>query len=222
MSKKISKEELKSHEFRVTIFGSARIKPNDPVYKEIYRLAKKIGKLGVDVITGGGPGIMQAASDGHSDGADHAKQKSHTIGLNIRLPFEQKANKALDLLENHDRFSTRLDEFMLLSSMVVVAPGGIGTCLELFYTWQLLQVHHLKRMPIVLIGDMWKDLIKWIKKQPLKLNYMSAEDMHYIFIVNNCEEAFGLVKTAKLAFDKQGRAALTNWEIYGKGKGAKS
>ncbi len=218
MEKKIPKSELKNHEFRVTIFGSARIKPEDPIYKDIYKLAKNIGKMGVDVITGGGPGIMSAASGGHRAGNDKSKIKSNTIGLNIRLPFEQKPNKDLDLLESHDRFSTRLDEFMLLSSMVVVAPGGIGTCLELFYTWQLLQVHHLKRMPIVLVGEMWKDLIKWIKKWPLKNNYMSQEDMHFIFIVDTWEEALGLVKTAKLAFDKQGRSALTNWEIYGKRK----
>ncbi len=218
MEKKIPKKELASHEFRVTIFGSARIQAKDPVYKDIYKLAKSIGKMGVDVISGGGPGIMSAASAGHRDGSDHAKIKSHTIGLNIRLPFEQEPNKDLDLLENHDRFSTRLDEFMLLSSMIVVAPGGIGTCLELFYTWQLLQVKHLKRMPIVLVGEMWKDLIKWIKKWPLKNKLMSEEDMHFIFIVDTWEEALGLVKTAKLAFDKQGREALTNWEIYGKKK----
>lgn len=218
MKEKIPKKELESHEFRVTIFGSARIPASDPAYKDIYKLAKSIGKMGVDVITGGGPGIMSAASSGHSDGNDKAKKKSNTIGLNIRLPFEQKPNTDLDMLENHDRFSTRLDEFMLLSSMVVVAPGGIGTCLELFYTWQLLQVHHLKRMPIVLVGDMWKDLMKWVKKWPLKDKLMSEEDMHFIFIVDTWEEALGLVKTAKLAFDKQGRSALTNWEIYGKKK----
>lgn len=218
MPNKITAAEKRSHEFRVTIFGSARIKDADPIYKEIFKLAKDIGKLGVDVVTGGGPGIMSAASFGHQAGSKVSKKKSHTIGLNIRLPFEQKPNKSLDLLENHDRFSTRLDEFMLLSSMIIVAPGGIGTCLELFYTWQLLQVSHLKRMPIVLVGSMWKDLIRWVKKWPLAHNYMSPEDMHFVFIVDNCSEALGLVKTAKLAFDKQGRAALTNWEIYGKKK----
>lgn len=218
MAKKLSKAEIKNHEFRVTIFGSARIKTNDPIYKETYKLAKAIGKMGIDVVCGGGPGIMMAASQGHSDGEKFTKKKTETIGLNIRLPFEQKPNKSLDLLENHDRFSTRLDEFMLLSSMVIVEPGGIGTCLELFYTWQLLQVQHLKRMPIVLVGDMWKDLIKWVKKWPLSKDYMSEQDMHFIFIVDTWQEALGLVKTAKLAFDKQGREALTNWEIYGKKK----
>ncbi len=218
MAKKIPEKEKRSHEFRVTVFGSARIKEVDPIYKEIYKLSKDIGKLGVDVVTGGGPGIMSAASFGHQAGNKISKKKSNTIGLNIRLPFEQKANKSLDLLDNHDRFSTRLDEFMLLSSMIIVAPGGIGTCLELFYTWQLLQVQHLKRMPIVLVGAMWKDLIKWVRKWPLAHNYMSPEDMHFVFIVDDCSEALGLVKTAKLAFDKQGREALTNWEIYGKKK----
>lgn len=195
----IPDSELNSKEFRVTIFGSARIKEEDPIYKDVYNLAYKVGQLGVDMVTGGGPGLMQAASSGHNAGK--VGDKAQTIGLNIILPFEQKPNLALDMLENHERFSTRLDEFMLLSSIVVVTPGGIGTCLELFFTWQLLQVKHHSKMPIILVGEMWKEMLEWVKEWPLKLGYMNEEDLHYIFVVNSCDEAFEIINTTKMGFD---------------------
>lgn len=196
----LSDSEINSHEFRVTVFGSARIKPADPIYSDVYNLAYQIGQLGVDLITGGGPGLMEAASKGHHAGK--VGPKAQTIGLNIRLPFEQKPNPSLDFLENHNTFSTRLDRFTLLESIVIVTDGGIGTCLELFFTWQLLQVEHRRKMPIILVGEMWKELIDWMKKWPLAKNYMSPEDLNYVFIAKNCEEALSIVKTSKMAFDK--------------------
>ncbi len=206
-------EELKEKEFRVALFGSARIKPEDPIYKDTYNLAYKIAEMHVDLITGGGPGIMMAASTGHTDGDKDGS--AHSIGLNIALPFEQEPNPGLEMMDTHERFSTRLDEFMLLSNAVVVMPGGVGTCLELFYTWQLLQVKHLCSMPIILVGDMWRNLIDWVIDNPVKHGYMSPEDLDYVVIVESGEEALELIKKAKKHFEEAGPDACMNWKKYG-------
>lgn len=205
--------ELQANDFRVSVFGSARIKPEDPIYQDIYQMAYKVGEMEVDLITGGGPGLMEAASKGHKDG-DKAN-KAHTIGLNIRLPFEQEDNPALEMVDMHDRFSTRLDEFMLLSNVVVVAPGGIGTSLELFYTWQLMQVKHICHIPIILVGEMWHELVNWVIDNPLKHKYMDSEDLNGVVCVNNGQEAFELIKKAKEKYDKGEDQECQNWRLYG-------
>jgi uncharacterized protein (TIGR00730 family) len=207
-------DELKKNEFRIAIFGSARIKPEDPVYQDTYNLAKFIGKMGVDLITGGGPGLMEAASVGHTTG--DTKNRAHSIGLNIVLPFEQKANPGLEYLDNHEVFSTRLDEFMLLSNAVVVMPGGIGTCLELFYTWQLLQVKHVCSMPVILVGKMWRKLIDWVIDNPVHDLYMDPKDLHYIAVVDNWKQAAKVLTKAKKQFDETGGQQCSNWLDYGK------
>lgn len=207
-------DELKNSEFRVTIFGSARIKPEDPTYQETYNLAKTIGQLGYDLITGGGPGLMEAASLGHTAG--DVKNKAHSIGLNIVLPFEQKPNEGLELLDNHEVFSSRLDEFMMLSNVVVVMPGGIGTCLELFYTWQLLQVKHICGMPVVLVGKMWRKLIDWVIDNPLHAKLMDPKDLHYIAVVDNWKQAVKVIKKAKKHYDETDGKDCHNWLEYGK------
>lgn len=207
-------DELKKHEFRVSIFGSARIKPEDPVYQETFNLAKVIGQLGIDLITGGGPGLMEAASTGHTAG--DVKNQAHSIGLNIILPFEQKPNPGLEFLDNHEVFSTRLDEFMLLSNAVVVMPGGIGTCLELFYTWQLLQVKHVCNMPVILVGKMWRKLIEWIIDYPLAAHLLDPKDLHFIVVVDNWKQAVKVIKKAKEHFDETGGQECRNWTEYGK------
>lgn len=208
------KKELLKNDFRVTIFGSARIKPEDPIYKDVFTLAKGIGEMGVDVVTGGGPGLMEAASTGHKAG--DVDNRADSIGINIVLPFEQKPNPGLEYVENHELFSTRLDEFMLLSNVVVVTPGGIGTCLELFYTWQLLQVRHLCQMPIVLVGKMWRKLIEWVIDNPVKDHYMDTKDLHFVVLVDNHKQALKVVKAAKKHFDEGRGEGCHNWQQYGK------
>jgi len=162
MKKPSLKDQIDIKHFRVAIFGSARIQENDPRYNEIYRLAKMIAAEGIDIVTGGGPGIMEAANKGHRDGRKNGD--THSLGLTIKLPREQESNRHLDIKEDFDRFSDRLDHFMYLSNVVVVAPGGVGTMLEFFYTWQLVQVKHICDIPIILLGDMWPELVKWIEK----------------------------------------------------------
>ena len=171
--KKKPTNEINDDHFRVTIFGSARIKKGDPRYNQVKSLAKMLGEKGIDIVTGGGPGLMQAASIGHNLGMKNSKTPSHSIGLLIKLPKEQKTAEFLDIKKEFQRFSGRLDRFMELSNVFVVAPGGIGTTLELFYTLQLIQVKQTCNVPIILLGTMWPPLIKWLENYPLKNNLMN-------------------------------------------------
>src|SRR3989344_1288330 len=112
MKKKITFDKIitKDH-FHVTIFGSARIKKGDKRYKMVYNLARNIGENGLDVVTGGGPGIMEAASQGHKEGIKKSGLGNHTIGLGIKLPHEQEYNNAINISKTFDKFSNRLDNF---------------------------------------------------------------------------------------------------------------
>lgn len=198
--------------FRVTIFGSARINREDKTYKDVFKIAKLIGSNNIDIVTGGGPGLMQAANAGHKEGSKD--NESHSIGLNIKLPHEQDANPHLDIKHDFERFSGRLDTFMSLSNVVVVAPGGIGTILELFYTWQLVQVKHICNIPIILYGDMWPDLIKWMEKWPLKRKLINKKDLNNVFCAKNCKEAIEIIKLTKEQFDKGNKNVCLNIKKY--------
>lgn len=194
-SAKSNSQNLKSyidkHHFRVAIFGSARINEANGVYREVFDLANRIGKKNYDIITGGGPGLMLAASEGHQ--AANPGHEADSIGFTISLPWEVKENTHLDILKNFDRFSDRLDHFIALSNVFVVMPGGIGTCLELFYVWQHIQVKHISEMPIILVGKMWKELIGWIKKYPIKDGLISPKDLTCLHIVKNNREAMKII-----------------------------
>ncbi|MAG77625.1 MAG: hypothetical protein CL811_12795 [Colwelliaceae bacterium] len=205
-------EEVKKKEFRVTIFGSARIKKDDPVYKQVNKLARMIGERGMDVVTGGGPGLMKAANLGHREGSK--KSGAHSIGLGIRLPHEQKFNKGVQVSEEYKRFSSRLDKFMLLSNAIVVAPGGVGTMLEFFYTWQLMQVEHICHIPVILMGDMWTYLIKFLEKGPLQKKYFELKDLNLIFYAKNCNEAMKIIDEALKHFKEGGENFCLNYKKY--------
>lgn len=207
------KHHIDKKHFRVAIFGSARIKPNDSRYKQIYSLAKRIAGAGFDVVTGGGPGIMEAANKGHREGRRKGKQV-HSFGLNIMLPQEQAANKHLDIKRDFKRFSTRLDYFMNLSNVVVVAPGGVGTLLEFFYTWQLIQVKHICSIPIIFMGDMWPELIDWIEKWPLKKRLLDRHDLHPLFLAKHCSEAMKIIKKTHQDYIDGGADFCTNYKKY--------
>ena len=182
--------EIGSDYYRVSIFGSARLKPDTKEYSQIYQLAKKLAKNNVDIVTGGGPGLMEAANSGAKDGSSESK----SFGLHVDLPFETSPNGHLDVTYHHKKFSSRLDEFMRISNAVIVAPGGIGTVLELMYTWQLIQVGHITARPIILIGTMWPGLLEWMKSEVLKKKLISNSDFDNILIVEHAEEAFDLLK----------------------------
>lgn len=149
----------KQERYRVTIFGSARMTPDTELYQGVKQLASELTLLGCDIITGGGPGLMQAANEG-SVLADPADQ-TRSIGIRVNLAFEQKANPFVEQVYQHRTFFSRLHHFVLISNAFIVVPGGIGTALEAFTIWQLLQVRQLHDTPLIMIGSMWKDLTHW-------------------------------------------------------------
>jgi len=149
-------------------------------------------------VTGGGPGIMQAANAGHKN----VQTNTHSIGLNIKLPFEQKENKYLDIKKDFDRFSARLDSFMSLSDAVVVSTGGVGTLLEFFYSWQLMQVKHICETPIILYGDMWGTLIKWLQDEVMEKGLFDVHDMDNIFHITSPDRVVNFIR--KVHKDRSG------------------
>ena len=169
--------------FTVVIFGSARIQAADQRYQQVYRLAKAVGAQGWDVLTGGGPGLMEAANRGVQDGRKDRHVRS--LGFNIKLLREQDANRHLDIKRDFHLFSRRLDAFMALADVVVIVPGGVGTLLEFFYTWQLTQARKIDRIPIILLGAMWADFLVWIHHWPLRNQLLSLEDFHNVFLVRS-------------------------------------
>ena len=202
MEKKLI-EKLKKDSFRVTIFGSARIKRGTLIYNQVRTLARLLGERGIDVVTGGGPGLMEAANQGHRKGSK--KTGARSIGIGIKLPSEQTFNKHLDIKKEFKRFSRRLDVFMALSNVVVVAPGGVGTLLELFYTWQLVQVKRIHNIPIIMLGKQWPALMKWFEKYPLKSKFFEKKDINLLFLAKDCSETIKMIDRAYKEHQKEGK-----------------
>ena len=177
--------------YRVTIFGSARAKPGTVAYDETKRAAKMLAEMGCDIITGGGPGLMQAANAG-VDLAGEAK----SMGIRVDLPFEQEVNPFVELAFEHKTFFTRLHHFVLASDAFIVAPGGIGTVLETMMIWQLLQVRHLEHTPLIMVGKMWPGLIEWVRDAMLSFEtpLIDAADVDIPVCVANADEAIAIIR----------------------------
>jgi uncharacterized protein (TIGR00730 family) len=194
----------KSERYRVTIFGSARAKPGSFVYEEVKRVAAALAEMGCDIITGGGPGLMQAANEGAA--AVNAPERNRSVGIRVELPFEQEVNPFVEQAFEHKTFFSRLHHFVLTSDAYVVTPGGIGTVLELMMIWQLLQVKHIHDAPLILVGNMWAELVDWAKKDLLKpeMSLASPEDMAIPRCVKTGDEAIALLRDhhAKWLADK--------------------
>jgi uncharacterized protein (TIGR00730 family) len=184
----------KNERYRVTIFGSARAKPGTFVYEEVKRVAAALADMGCDIITGGGPGLMQAANEGAA--SVNAAERSRSVGIRVELPFEQEVNPFVQQAFEHKTFFSRLHHFVLTSDAYVVTPGGIGTVLELTLIWQLLQVKHIHGAPLILVGNMWAELVDWAKKNLLKpeLNLANPEDMAIPRCVKTADEAIALLR----------------------------
>src|SRR5499427_8482836 len=148
--------------YRVTIFGSARLQPGSFGYEETKRAAAALADMDCDIITGGGPGLMQAANEGASS------RHTQSLGIRVELPFEQDVNAFVTQAYEHRTFFTRLHQFVLMSDAFVVMPGGIGTVLEAMMIWQLLQVGHLHGTPLILVGKMYADLVAWCEHNMLR------------------------------------------------------
>ena len=177
--------------YRVTVFGSARTQPGDFAYVETRRLAAALAGMGCDIITGGGPGLMQAANEG----AASVPGAARSVGIRIELPFEQDVNAFVTEAFEHRTFFTRLQQFVLLSDAYVVAPGGIGTVLECMMVWQLLQVRHLEGTPLIFVGKMWPGLVAWAREAMLSADppLASREDFAIPRCVPGADEAIAII-----------------------------
>jgi len=184
---RISPPEAKA--YAVTVFGSARIKPDQKLYEDVKELTKCLSEMRCNIITGGGPGLMQAANEGSQLGDPNDELDS--IGIRIKLPFEKGANPFVEQAYTHETFYTRLHQFVRLSDAFVCVGGGIGTTLELLLVWQLLQVKHIKSIPFILVGDMWSGLVAWSKEHMLshEPQFASPDDLEIPVCVSTVEEA---------------------------------
>jgi uncharacterized protein (TIGR00730 family) len=184
----------KRERYRVTIFGSARARPGTFAYDEVRRVAKDLAEMGCDIITGGGPGLMQAANEGAAAGGSPERDRS--VGIRVDLPFEQEVNPFVLQAFQHKTFFTRLHHFVLTSDAFVVAPGGIGTVLELMMVWQLLQVQHVRDTPLILVGNMWGDLVDWANTHLTTTQPPLArcEDMSIPQCVDTADDAIALLR----------------------------
>ncbi len=201
---RLLEQELRSftdYHFRVCIFGSARIKPEDDIYKKTKEIGLLLGKSGIDVLTGGGPGLMEAANIGVIEGQKSAGSKAKSFGITIELNKFEDPSDHLDIKHHHKKFSSRLDDFMRLSHAIIIVPGGIGTLLELYFTWQLLQVGHMPERPVILVGrDFWKGLIEWTKDVQIDGGLISETDLRWLSIVDTPEEVLEVISKEQQKF----------------------
>ena len=175
----------------VSIFGSARASVQDPHYQTAERIAASLVDKGYGVITGGGPGVMEAANKGAS------AKGGHSVGLCIRLPQEQAANPYIDTdkVLYFKYFFVRKVMFVKYAQGFIVMPGGLGTLDELFEALTLIQTQKMVQFPIVLVGkDYWKGLISWFRNTLLAQNMVDAKDMHLFRVVEEAEEAISVIE----------------------------
>ena len=181
----------KRERYRVAIFGSARAQPGTFVYDEVKRVAAAAAGLGCDIVTGGGPGLMQAANEGASSAG-----AAGSVGIRVELPFEQDANPFVEQAFEHGTFFTRLHHFVIASDAFVVVPGGIGTVLETLMVWQLLQVRHVDHVPLILVGKMWRGLVDWASAAMLdpRLPLASPDDLKIPMCLDTADQAIAVVR----------------------------
>lgn len=182
-------EALAKYHPAVSIFGSTRIKPGDEVYQKAEQIGKLLAENGFAVITGGGPGVMEAANKG----AFSAGGKS--IGLNIELPFEQKPNPYTNITLNFRYFFVRKVMFVKYAVAYIILPGGFGTMDELLESITLIQTHKIKPFPVILVGsNYWKGFLDWIKGVVLKEGKISPEDLDILQWIDEPEEIVRAIK----------------------------
>ncbi|MFA5361724.1 MAG: TIGR00730 family Rossman fold protein [Candidatus Omnitrophota bacterium] len=173
----------------VSIFGSSRIKPGNVYYKKTERTAFLLAKEGYAVITGGGPGIMEAANKGTQAAG------GRSIGLNIQLPMEQEPNPYIDTLIEFHYFFCRKVMFVKYAKAFVIMPGGYGTMDELFESLNLIQTCRINRFPVVLLGkEYWSGLIDWMKENVLGRGCISPEDLDIFSVVDEPEEVIKSIR----------------------------
>lgn len=173
----------------VSVFGSARVQPEDEYYQKAVKLAYLLAKNGFGVITGGGPGIMEAANKGASEGG------GSSVGMNIHLPFEQKPNSYANIRLDYKYFFIRKVVFVKYAVAYVILPGGYGTLDELFEALTLIQTKRIKSFPVILMGsEYWQPLLDWLKQTMLKQDKILPEDFELIQVIDDPEEVVKQIK----------------------------
>ncbi|AQZ71287.1 Rossman fold protein, TIGR00730 family [[Actinomadura] parvosata subsp. kistnae] len=183
----------------VTVFGSARTRPDSPEYKMGRELGSALAEAGYAVITGGGPGVMEAANRGARD-----VEGAVSVGLGIELPFEQRMNDYVDLGIEFRYFFVRKTMFVKYSCGFIALPGGFGTLDELFEALTLVQTHKVTSFPVVLMGsEFWGGLLDWIKGSLLSTGKIAPQDLDLISVTDDVDEAVRIIVDADLARSKQ-------------------
>jgi len=168
----------------VTIFGSARVRPDDPVYAQAREAARRFAAKGWAVVTGAGPGVMEAANRGAKD------VDGLSVGFNIHLPHEQRSNPYVDLSLTFRHFYVRKTMFVKAAEGFVVFPGGFGTVDELFEALTLIQTGKIFHFPVVLIGsDYWEELLGWVRNELLADGMISPEDLDLLYVTDDLDDA---------------------------------
>jgi hypothetical protein len=172
----------------VTIFGSARTRPEDPYYEASVAIGRELARNNLAVITGGGPGIMEAANRGA------AQEKGKSVGLNIELPFEQKCNRYANVPIHFHYFFSRKVCFVKYSVAFVFMPGGFGTLDEFFEVLTLVQTKRIPRFPLILFGkSYWSGLLRWAKTTVEKRKFISPGDLDLVTVTDDPKEAIMII-----------------------------
>jgi uncharacterized protein (TIGR00730 family) len=173
----------------VSIFGSARVRPGDETYEKTVLIARKLAENGFHVITGGGPGIMEAGNKGAKEGG------AQSIGLKIQLPLEQECNPYATVEVDFKYFFVRKVMFVKYAQAYVGMPGGFGTLDEIFEALTLIQTKRIKPFPVILVGsDYWKGLLKWIRDTLLQRKLISPEDLDLVTLLDDPDEVVRIIK----------------------------
>ena len=182
-------ETLRPYWPAVSIFGSARIRRGHRYYGHTVAVAKLLSEAGFSVVTGGGPGVMEAANRGAGDG------NGRSIGLNIKLPYEQKPNEFIDTLVQFNYFFVRKVMFVKYACGFVALPGGFGTLDEIFEALTLKQTRKIHDFPVILFGSsFWSGLLRWLREQPLDERMISQRDLRLFRVTDDAEEVVEVIR----------------------------
>jgi uncharacterized protein (TIGR00730 family) len=199
-------ERMKDIRPAVSIFGSARVPADHPYYHLTERIARELSDAGFSVISGGGPGLMEAANKGAFEG------RSPSVGLNIELPFEQQPNPYQNIPINFHYFFSRKVMFVRFATAYVVTPGGLGTLDEMMEVLTLMQTGKSPKIPVILVGtQFWKGLVDWIQSHLLGEKMISPEDMNLFSVMDDPKE---IVNTIFKFYEKRGfEHTQEEWEL---------
>lgn len=197
-------DSLSGIEPAVSVYGSAQLKPEDELYKKTEEIAHRLGQMGFSIITGGGPGVMEAANKGA------LKAGAKSIGLNIKLPEEQKGNIYTTQSLTFNHFFVRKVMLVKYASAFIIIPGGLGTLDELTEVLTLMQTYKIKPFPVVLFdGNYWKGFLDWLRNFSLAKGYISEQDLSLLRVCDNPDEVIETIHRWYYKRELAGRQAVT-------------